>query len=204
MTHNSSRNKVPLLATSIVAVAVTAMVTLGCWQLFIRWPDKLAKLHALEQAAAAAPIAYPQSGAQAENAHNLVLHHVVGECASVIKITLVSGGNDKGLPGWRVLALCKQAVPDEVLMAVDLGWSDTQKPIAWQGGKVSGVLVTNEENEPELILAPPLAGLEQSHLPHIEDVPNNHLAYAAQWFFFAGLAVVYYILALRKKRQEQE
>jgi surfeit locus 1 family protein len=30
-------------------------------------------------------------------------------------------------------------------------------------------------------------------------VPNNHLAYAVQWFLFAGVAAVIYALALRRR-----
>jgi surfeit locus 1 family protein len=32
-------------------------------------------------------------------------------------------------------------------------------------------------------------------------LPNNHLMYAGQWFFFALTALVIYVLALRKKRR---
>ena len=36
--------------------------------------------------------------------------------------------------------------------------------------------------------------------PAIETIPNNHLLYAFQWFFFAAAAVVIYVLALRGRR----
>ena len=35
--------------------------------------------------------------------------------------------------------------------------------------------------------------------PDPRDLPNNHLAYAGQWFFFALTALVIYILALRRR-----
>src|SRR3546814_12384276 len=41
------------------------------------------------------------------------------------------------------------------------------------------------------------AGLEPAQPPRLDDVPNNHFAYAIQWFLFAGVAVAIYILALR-------
>jgi cytochrome oxidase assembly protein ShyY1 len=44
--------------------------------------------------------------------------------------------------------------------------------------------------------APPLA---PSAPPSLEEVPNNHRFYAFQWFFFAGLAVLIYWLALRRR-----
>jgi surfeit locus 1 family protein len=33
-------------------------------------------------------------------------------------------------------------------------------------------------------------------------VPNNHLLYAIQWFFFALAAAVIYVLALRRRTQQ--
>jgi surfeit locus 1 family protein len=50
-----------------------------------------------------------------------------------------------------------------------------------------------------LIAAEPVAGLAANPAPDLKSVPNNHLAYAVQWFLFAGVAVVIYILALRRK-----
>ena len=45
--------------------------------------------------------------------------------------------------------------------------------------------------------APP--GLEPSALPSLESIPNNHRFYAVQWFLFAAIALVIYVLALRKR-----
>ena len=36
--------------------------------------------------------------------------------------------------------------------------------------------------------------------PDPSDLPNNHLAYAGQWFFFAITAFIIYVLALRRRR----
>jgi surfeit locus 1 family protein len=38
--------------------------------------------------------------------------------------------------------------------------------------------------------------------PNPDDVPNNHMAYAVQWFLFAAAAAVIYLLALRKRQAE--
>ena len=35
--------------------------------------------------------------------------------------------------------------------------------------------------------------------PDPNDIANNHLAYAVQWFFFAFVALVIYAIALRKR-----
>ena len=47
--------------------------------------------------------------------------------------------------------------------------------------------------------APP--GLEPSAPPSIDQIPNNHRAYAVQWFLFALIAGVIYVLAVRKRLQ---
>ena len=49
--------------------------------------------------------------------------------------------------------------------------------------------------------APP--GLEPSAPPSIERIPNNHRSYALQWFLFALIAAVIYVLALRKKLKDE-
>jgi surfeit locus 1 family protein len=50
-----------------------------------------------------------------------------------------------------------------------------------------------------LIAAPAQAGLEPLAAPDPANVPNNHLSYAVQWFFFAATALLIYALALRKR-----
>jgi surfeit locus 1 family protein len=52
---------------------------------------------------------------------------------------------------------------------------------------------------PMLIARVPVAGLKAAAPPKIDDVPNNHLAYAVQWFLFAAIAAVIYGLAVRKR-----
>jgi cytochrome oxidase assembly protein ShyY1 len=42
-------------------------------------------------------------------------------------------------------------------------------------------------------------GLKSVAPPSVEDVPNNHLAYAVQWFFFAAVAAFIYVLALNRR-----
>ncbi|HBM05474.1 MAG TPA: threonine synthase, partial [Erythrobacter sp.] len=44
-----------------------------------------------------------------------------------------------------------------------------------------------------------VAGLAPLAPPDPRDLPNNHLAYAGQWFFFALTALIIYILALRRR-----
>jgi cytochrome oxidase assembly protein ShyY1 len=50
---------------------------------------------------------------------------------------------------------------------------------------------------PAAALAP---GLSPSRAPDPSSVPDNHLAYAVQWFAFAAMAIVIYAFALRRRR----
>jgi len=45
-------------------------------------------------------------------------------------------------------------------------------------------------------------GLKQIAPPRVEDVPNNHLAYAVQWFLFAGIAAVIFLIAVRCRTRD--
>jgi surfeit locus 1 family protein len=54
-----------------------------------------------------------------------------------------------------------------------------------------------------LVAAEPGPGLAASAPPSPDSIPNNHLSYAIQWFLFAGIAGVIYILALRKREREK-
>ena len=46
-------------------------------------------------------------------------------------------------------------------------------------------------------MAPP--ALNANTPPSLDAIPNNHLAYAVQWFLFAGVAGVIYVIALRRQ-----
>ena len=50
-----------------------------------------------------------------------------------------------------------------------------------------------------LVAANAAPGLEPSQPPGPDTIPNNHLFYAAQWFFFAAAAATIYALAVRKR-----
>jgi len=40
--------------------------------------------------------------------------------------------------------------------------------------------------------------------PSMEQIPNNHLSYAIQWFAFAIIALVIYFLALRWRTDRRD
>jgi surfeit locus 1 family protein len=62
-----------------------------------------------------------------------------------------------------------------------------------------GFVAPGREKRARLIASPPISGLEASAAPDPRDIPNNHFSYAVQWFLFAGVALVIYALAVRKR-----
>jgi len=84
-----------------------------------------------------------------------------------------------------------------------LGWSNNPAEVKWQGGQVTGTVTPNGELGYQIVADPPVAGLAANARPDPNDIPNNHLAYAVQWFFFALVALVIYALALRKRGRER-
>jgi cytochrome oxidase assembly protein ShyY1 len=84
-------------------------------------------------------------------------------------------------------------------MQVDIGWSLSSDPPAWRGGPVHGVIAPDSHYRMRLVADRPAPGLRPSQPPTLESIPNNHMAYAFQWFAFAATALVVYGLALRKR-----
>ncbi|AOH86471.1 hypothetical protein AWL63_02960 [Sphingomonas panacis] len=123
------------------------------------------------------------------------------------------GGHDaRGKPGWRQIAHCRTGAEGPGF-AVQIGVSGAPntKP-TWHGGAVQGYLAYAPDHQPVIagafgraprtlmiVADPPLAGLAANPPADLSSVPNNHLAYAVQWFVFAGVAGIIYILALRKR-----
>src|SRR5436190_561635 len=83
-------------------------------------------------------------------------------------------------------------------VAIELGWSKNPNAgHAFSGGLVSGVIAPDRMSRMRLVAASPGPGLVASAPPSPDIIPNNHLSYAVQWFLFAAIAVIIYLLALR-------
>jgi surfeit locus 1 family protein len=182
--------RIPLVPTLIVGVAVAVMIALGVWQL-----QRLAQKEALlERYAAAsamsADVNWPRTPAQVQRS---LFRHTRVECGRVIGRSAVAGRSLDGKPGWAQVARCELAGGGEATVA--LGWSSDPREHAWSGGEVFGTIAAG----PRLVAGPPLAGLEPLASPNPRDIPNNHFAYAVQWFLFAAVAAAIYALALRKR-----
>lgn len=182
--------RVPIIPTIVVAIAVATMIALGIWQLD-RKAEKEALLARYQQARTlSAAVEWPRTEAEAEAA---LFRHAQLDCQRVLELSARAGTSVEGRKGWAHIARCAIGGGREADVAI--GWSERPETPAWQGGWVEGIVASG----PRLVVAQPTAGLVPLAPPDPADVPNNHLAYAGQWFFFALTAIVIYVLALRRR-----
>jgi surfeit locus 1 family protein len=195
--------RVPIVATLIVGLAVALMVALGLWQLLIRLPQKEAQLAQLAANPQRPPIAFPLAPDD-----SLLFRRSSAVCADVTGISRAGAGG----AGYRLIAECL-ASGSAPPFKVQLGTTrDPVRQVRWPGGPVSGWISHAPDATPLgvrlfrhvpqqmlLVADRPAAGLAPNTRPDIGLVPNNHLAYAGQWFFFAVVAAVIYALAVRHR-----
>ena len=123
-------------------------------------------------------------------------------CLQPVGRKVVAGRNLRGESGYSHLIDCRTGAEGPGLR-VDIGWSqDPNAGQGWRGGPVSGIIGSDGERRMKLVSAIGFAGLEPSAPPNVNDIPNNHLSYAVQWFAFALAALVIYALALRSRLKD--
>lgn len=182
---------IPIVATIIVVAAVATMIMLGFWQLG-RADEKAALLASYGDAEEnIAAVAYPKTEAEIEQR---LYRRSSFECAQVAGMRAVAGTSANGRKGWAHLADCERA--DGGSGTAALGWSNNPQGPDWPGGTVSGVIAPGGR----IVADPPLAGLDALVRPDPADLPNNHMAYAVQWFLFALTALVIFVLAVRWRK----
>lgn len=189
--------RLPLLPTLIVAAAVATMIGLGLWQIGrAHWKDSL--LARYEHNRSLPATAFPKAPTRADE--RLLFRRAIGGCLQTVSWSARSGRNRAGEAGWRHIAMCRSNATRPNI-AIDFGWSNNgNSPARYGPGTVTGTIGPDRDQILLLVSDRPAPGLQPSALPSIDDIPNNHRAYAMQWFFFAGLAVLIYVLALRRRR----
>lgn len=198
-----SLRKIPIIPTIVVLAAVAVMIALGVWQL--GRADEKEELLARYEAAADLPTLELIDLRQAEG---LLFRRVRIDCSNPWRWEATAGRNRNGQTGYAHRFTCFQLSvngrehdgnPLLEIFGV-IGWSRSPQEIAWEGGQLEGVLAPLGDNY-KLVSDTAYAGLEPAALPDPNDIPNNHLAYAGQWFFFALTALVIYGFALRSRVQ---
>lgn len=195
----SAARRHPVVATIIVVLAVATMIGLGVWQLQrASWKEGL--LARYEANRTLPPIAYP---AVATNTDPLLFRRATGSCDPT-SVRATAGRNMDDASGWSHVAQCRAVSSQAPGMSVDIGWSSAfDAPVRWSGGPVEGLIVPAGKDGIRLVAARPAPGLEPSQPPGPETISNNHRFYAAQWFFFAGVAALIYWLALRRRARPE-
>lgn len=200
----------PIVPTILVVLAVTAMVSLGVWQLD-RANQKRALLSRIDAAVQAPEMAFP--AVMPANPESLLFRRASFECLAPVAQPPVGGVGPSGKAGWRHIVRCRTDHGQGLL--ADIGWSaDFRFRPAWAGGPVRGIIAempsrqsalerwlrSKPATELVLISVKSAPGLAPSTPPSRADIPDNHIAYAVQWFFFAAVALVIYWLAVWRRR----
>ena len=199
--------RVPVLPTLLVGLAVAVMIALGMWQLDRR-EQKESAIRRLAANISRPPVPFPSP----PFGDALLFRRATATCPRVVTWSRESGRSASGMRGWRQIAGCageagKQAFSIQLGISRDFGTTPR-----FAGGDVRGYIshapdhrsllsgMFDRSPTPLMLVADtPPTGLEANPPPDLSAVPNNHLAYAVQWFVFASVAAVIYALALRRR-----
>lgn len=189
--------RLPIFVTILVLAAVATMVGFGIWQLQrAEWKNALLETYA--SASDLPAIAYPAVPNEAEAPY---FRKSSVNCLAVTGWRSTSGRSASGRSGWAHIAQCRTAGAEGPGAQVVAGWSERPDNPQWDGGIVDGVIAPDSQYVIRLVASEPVAGLQKSQPPALEDIPNNHLSYAVQWFLFAGIALAIFMLALKGRRK---
>lgn len=193
--------KLPLIPTILVAGAVAVMIGLGVWQLQrSKWKDGLLQQYA--EAEKLPPISFPTL--PLKDAQLPLFRHATGVCLRPVGRRTVPGEGSSGEPGFVHIVDCATGAEGPG-MSVAVGWSkDPNAAVNWPGGPVSGIIAPDDKTRLRLVAATAPAGLETVAPPTLASISNNHRSYAIQWFAFALIATIIYVLALRSRWKKEE
>lgn len=188
--------KWPIIPTLLVALAVATMIGLGIWQLQ-RKSEKEALLARYRSAEVMAAVAWPTVPMK----DALPLYRMSSvNCLKVVSWESVSGTSRDGDAGLAHIASCQTGGMEGPGAKIAVGWSGRPDNPDWNGGVVTGMIAPDKAQLIKLVATEPVAGLKPLAKPSPDQIPNNHLFYAIQWFIFAAAAAVIFLLALRRRQ----
>jgi len=199
--------RIPVVPTLLVGLAVAAMIALGVWQLERR-EQKEAAIRQLAANISRPQIAFPDP----PFGDAMLFRRATATCPRVVGQRSEGGRSADGAFGWRQIVECATGGSGarlQIQLGVSRGFD--AKP-GFSGGEVRGYIshapdhrsllagIFDHSPTPLMLVADaPPAGLAANPAPDLSAVPNNHLAYAVQWFLFATVAAIIYALALRRR-----
>ena len=202
--------RIPVWPTLIVLVMLATLVSLGVWQLQRRaWKaDLIAQL----ETAPLAPLLEPRDFLAAmQGTKSIQYRRAELPCApgTVLPYDLKGGSSASGNSGYLVLVSCRpnRKAPDIVAVA---GWTwrpDAARVPITVDTVFTGLIIEkpygDAADRPAFMLIPDTAvpPLQPSRLPTPQDLPDNHLSYAGQWFGLAVALATIYALWLRNRRK---
>ncbi|MDB5702607.1 MAG: hypothetical protein JWL66_2806 [Sphingomonadales bacterium] len=201
--------RVPVVATTVVALAVVMMIALGIWQLQrATWKDALIARYS--ENLKLPPMTFQPLSPVSDDA---MFRKSQVHCLRVLKWREEGGQTPTGQPGYRHIADCITGAEGPGAL-VDVGVSATPNTTpVWKGGLIDGIVTTEPDHtsligklfgksvppRPMLVADRAAPGLAASAPPSTDEISNNHMAYAVQWFLFAAVAVIIYAIALRTR-----
>ncbi len=222
----SVARRYPLLPSLTMAVMLAVLLALGLWQVQrAGWKEALLARYRANSAVAPVRLA----DLPVDEPAALEFRRVRLDCEVMARGLTFAGGNAQGEAGQHLFVPCRAA--DRALV-VDLGWLPFRAPApdltgarlaaagvarTWQPAtameRLAGARRPSAADFPgvepryfvqavRLDAADGAAWPEPSPLS-VAAVPNNHRAYAVQWFAFAAVLAVIYGLYLRRWRMLQ-
>lgn len=196
--------RIPVLPTLFVLAAVAVMIALGIWQLQrAQWKQRL--LADYSAAAAMPPLDLdPLLARPPGHMPPLAFRRVLVTCRADRAAPDLRGGRSRaGQGGYSYFIPCRPGAEGLAgRLRINAGWTfmpDDSVRLSMTG-LVAGTLGADEPDRPlTLTSAAAAAPLAPSAAPTLEDISNNHLLYAFQWFFFAAAALVIYAIALWRR-----
>lgn len=193
--------KLPIVPTLLVAIVVAGCIAAGVWNLQ-RVAYHQAELQAYQAASRLPPIAFPTVPLKDEDLP--LYRQATGNCLRVAGHRTSVGENEAGEPGFAIILDCVTG-GEGPGMSVQVGWSKNPNATTnWRGGLVSGEIVRDKLSRIRLVAATPAPGLSANGpvKAAVTVSPQQNRGYALQFFSFAAIALVIYVLALRKRWAE--
>lgn len=191
--------RLPLLPTLIVLLAVPTMIALGVWQLQrAEWKSRL--LERLAVNAHAPVIEAPADLAAPKD--ELSFRRVRVVCTRLVDRDPTAARSVDGAAGYRQIRLCQRTAGEPLLVSLGVGSSPDRVRIPVDGAFV-GTLVPRGGTPAFLLVSEaPARPLAREAPPTLDSIPNNHRAYAVQWFLFALILTLVYVAYLRQRHKE--